>query len=625
MKTQLPIVMNIYENPEALPKHGEYRKILNLIGQQLGYIGVDAKAKRFGPVEEFRLVEGYRRQRHVVILNADDEAIFLTHGADTHGTVYLEAYVPEDNYNYRTIMKVRRTDPRAKVIKPTSTEKDVNMQVHVKTESIREIPKTGIIVDFINALDKQAGYSDRNNQPVTFGEVAFFRAMVGFRNHKWIELVPESDDPKAIVFLTVVDEAIVETDDPRVNGAGHMVARITRSLKKEVPEPPRADLAKRMLDSKGTVGNALGAKNAKDKEVFEKRYSVEKALNTGNKVKLFCDSEEELDAVLSMYNGGVWSAIQDVLIARDNKAMVRVTLGCTQAGVQLYMRLNDHSGSTYYWFDVNRFLPMERDKIEEDLAVFDLIWQEENKEEVVPTPPQDARGSKVENLNTEVELRGNRWLEVELGVDDIDRMTRLKNMDKGWFWSELFDELHYEGILDSAVVSVHEASHDDTVAVQVVHKNHAFFYCYKNRCLKAVSSEKITHAPAEVTMDIRVIGESKRKQFGFADLGRKFKGGRNAHRPFGAGVREMTSAQDIRREHEEADAGCQSWIPQMNQFVKVEGMQGTYIITDYDDYAEMFIVRLADTCRLGRETKLSPDSASLRVPGNALRPIVLKY
>lgn len=482
MKKQSPIVMDIYENPEAMPKHGEYRKIIHLIGQQLGYIDIGDKAKRFGPTEEFRLVEGYRRQRHVVLFPEDDDVVFLTRGTDASGKVCLEAYVPEGDYDYKTVMRIRRTDPRVKVTKPTSTEKDVAMQVHVKTESLREMPRTGMLVDFIKLLNEQDGYTDRDNKHVPFGEVAYFRAMVGFRNRKWIEFVPESGEPKDLIFLTVSDGKIMQEDDPRVNGSGNMLARITRSHKAAIPTPPRADLAKRLLDSDGLVGNALGGAHASKDERFDKRHSEKKALSTGEVVHLFCDDEEDMELVFSMYNTAVWSAIQEVLINRGNKAMVRITLGCTQAGVKLYMRVNDHSTTDHFEFDGNRFTPTSRDKIEEELAVLDVIWQ----------------------------------------LDDVEKC-------------------------------------------------------------KPVST---------VSLDTML---------------------RSGRRAFGAGV------------HEPECAAVRDWIPQMNQFVRVEGMKGAYVIADYDDYAEMFVVRMADSCRREREAQMNPDAVCLRVPGNALRPIALKY
>lgn len=493
MKKQSPIVMDIYENPEAMPKHGEYRKIIHLIGQQLGYIDIGDKAKRFGPTEEFRLVEGYRRQRHVVLFPEDDDVVFLTRGTDANGKVCLEAYVPEGDYDYKTVMKIRRTDPRVKVTKPTSTEKDVAMQVHVKTESLREMPRTGMLVDFIKLLNEQDGYTDRDNKHVPFGEVAYFRAMVGFRNRKWIEFVPESGEPKDLIFLTVSDGKIMQEDDPRVNGSGNMLARITRSHKAAIPTPPRADLAKRLLDSDGLVGNALGGAHASKDERFDKRHSEKKTLSTGEVVHLFCDNEEEMESVLSMYNTAVWSAIQEVLINRDNKAMVQITLGCTQAGVKLYMRVNDHSTTDYFEFDSNRFTPTSRDKIEEELAVLDVIWQQGDKEAELPEEqPKAAVQSKVE------------WMHKARG----------------------------------------------------------------------------TNAP---------------------------------RRAFGAGLHEPESGPE------------RDWIPQMNQFVRVEGMKGAYVIADYDDFAEMFVVRMADSCRREREAQMNPDAVCLRVPGNALRPIALKY
>jgi hypothetical protein len=747
---KLPTVnLTVVENAEKMPRWGQYRKLFTLIEQLVGYNDVDGSRHSFGHTEHFSLLQGYRGQRHVVLNKANGDVVFLDHAVNALGGVQLDAYVPEGSHTYKTLLKAERVDSALTPAKPTSTEKDVNMQVHVKTESIREIPKTGIIVDFIKALDKQAGYSDRNNQPVVFGEVAFFRAMVGFRNHKWIELVPESADPKAIVFLTVVDGNIIETDDPRINGAGHMVARITRTLKEEIPEPPRADLAKRFRDSEGVVGKALGGKNIdelsdelgydltfysaadckslttlfggawirevlriaseqklkgqfivrlvegyecvdgmKEGNRFDGAYfETDKASTDGvyrlhlsdgkmrpvdNKLEsikviksvrithqesvtpadenetdvpyvkhipmmgnseliltMTTDRQEAFDQVVSMFGGKVWAALDRLFMSRCDLYTARVELGQGTSATTLYMRLTDVDGNcSNYCFIDTIFAPMEQDCLTEVMFDMTVEMKHRNKIETrapgsVALRPQDVFNNKLEYLYSEVLLRANRKIEVELGVNDVDGMTYLQSIDNGRFWSELFDELHYEGMLDGAIVSTQITYRGGCVAVRVLYKNHTFFYHYNNSLQRV--NEDLDHA--EFTMTVRVMNEPKRKPFGMADVGKRFFGNRNAHRPFGAGVREVSSTQEIRRELEkaEADAESQTWIPQMNQFVKVEGMQGTYVIADYDDYADMFVVRLADACRRERETKLSPDSASLRVPGNVLRPIVLKY
>lgn len=73
-----------------------------------------------------------------------------------------------------------------------------------------------------------------------------------------------------------------------------------------------------------------------------------------------------------------------------------------------------------------------------------------------------------------------------------------------------------------------------------------------------------------------------------------------------------------------------TWIPQMNQFVKVESDDEVYIITDFDMYSEEFILEQADSARRNRRygAGVRGDSARIQpitVPGGRLRPWTLKY
>lgn len=79
------------------------------------------------------------------------------------------------------------------------------------------------------------------------------------------------------------------------------------------------------------------------------------------------------------------------------------------------------------------------------------------------------------------------------------------------------------------------------------------------------------------------------------------------------------------------------WIPQVNQFVHVEGDDELYTIVDFDQYAGSFILKLADTARHDRSARLGGQSLDSRngfgrkdggyftVEGGRLRPYTLRY
>ena len=75
-----------------------------------------------------------------------------------------------------------------------------------------------------------------------------------------------------------------------------------------------------------------------------------------------------------------------------------------------------------------------------------------------------------------------------------------------------------------------------------------------------------------------------------------------------------------------------TWTPQINQFVKVEGRTEMWVIHDYDDYNNEFIIKLADKTRAKRaETMMRRPMAThetladMSVKGSCLRPVVLSY
>lgn len=71
------------------------------------------------------------------------------------------------------------------------------------------------------------------------------------------------------------------------------------------------------------------------------------------------------------------------------------------------------------------------------------------------------------------------------------------------------------------------------------------------------------------------------------------------------------------------------WIPQINQFVRIEGEGEMYILEDFDQYTEMFILRLADSARRERTARLVGASINkdgfVTVEGGRLRPYTLRY
>lgn len=81
------------------------------------------------------------------------------------------------------------------------------------------------------------------------------------------------------------------------------------------------------------------------------------------------------------------------------------------------------------------------------------------------------------------------------------------------------------------------------------------------------------------------------------------------------------------------------WIPQMNQFVRIEGDDELYTIVDYDMYRNLFILRKADSARHERDMRLGGVSMDSRrgrhlhdehspcvtVKGGRLRPYTLSY
>jgi len=85
-------------------------------------------------------------------------------------------------------------------------------------------------------------------------------------------------------------------------------------------------------------------------------------------------------------------------------------------------------------------------------------------------------------------------------------------------------------------------------------------------------------------------------------------------------------------------APVRDWIPQMNQFVRVEGEDELYVIADYDLYKNMFILTIADSARREREARLggmsdrdyrmaraSMEDPHIRVEPGRLRPFTLRY
>lgn len=80
-------------------------------------------------------------------------------------------------------------------------------------------------------------------------------------------------------------------------------------------------------------------------------------------------------------------------------------------------------------------------------------------------------------------------------------------------------------------------------------------------------------------------------------------------------------------------AGVREWIPQVNQFVLVEGEEEVFIIDDFDLYTRSFILRIADSARRHRETTLGGSGLDsrgdrggyLRVKGDRMRPFTLQY
>lgn len=75
-----------------------------------------------------------------------------------------------------------------------------------------------------------------------------------------------------------------------------------------------------------------------------------------------------------------------------------------------------------------------------------------------------------------------------------------------------------------------------------------------------------------------------------------------------------------------------TWIPQMNQFVKVVGHNEMYIISDYDAVTGEFILTLADSTRAKRADELTSISdggpvieKKVMVQGRMLRPMMLVF
>lgn len=97
-------------------------------------------------------------------------------------------------------------------------------------------------------------------------------------------------------------------------------------------------------------------------------------------------------------------------------------------------------------------------------------------------------------------------------------------------------------------------------------------------------------------------------------------------RPLKMTAREAIEEATMIRAQREETKPAKEWIPQLNQFVTVVGLTGTYIIEDYDDYTGMFILHMADSCRRQRKVQLDGlERETLTVPGSEMRPIVLKY
>ncbi len=514
MKKLTNVKLNITYALKELPKWGEMRQIYNLLDKVEEYTDLDDKEIPFKSSEVFEILEGYRGQRFVA-LRRGGEYTFLRIERDDVGK-YLTQYVPEHKVKYKCIMRFTRqitSIPKT----PTVKEKEVPMQVHVKTESLRTIPKTGLIVSFIDKLNTQDGYTDRNNVQVKFPETAFFRIMVGFRNKKWIEFIPDEQNSKSIVFLALsYGDHLVELDDPRVNGTGQVLALITRSQKADTPIPQRGDLAKRLLDSDRIVGNAFSGNSIDDVPTSRSVKTV--PLANGMQLDTLCDDAPVLEYLISFNHGQVWEALKKVFVTRGKGAMTSVTLGVDKQMDEMFLRLNDHSTTEYYVLNNDSFEQINKDGITDELIKLNIQMKPQTENDDNPT--KDVFGKKA----------------------------------------------------------------------------------------------------------------------GIADIGARFRGGHNAHRPFGAGVRETQCISEEERKPEPT-ALNREWIPQMNQFVKVEGMGGTYVISDYDDYDDVFIVRLADSCRRERESRLTStrytvfdhrddkieELGDIRVPGDALRPIVLKY
>lgn len=97
------------------------------------------------------------------------------------------------------------------------------------------------------------------------------------------------------------------------------------------------------------------------------------------------------------------------------------------------------------------------------------------------------------------------------------------------------------------------------------------------------------------------------------------------------GVTDIAASEEVPQVH----VPTREWIPQLNQFVQIEGEAELYILVDFDLYLNQFIVQIADSARAeragrfggfdGKCSRTVYESAGKMVDGSRLRPFTLRY
>ncbi|MNI30559.1 hypothetical protein D3C73_844110 [compost metagenome] len=92
---------------------------------------------------------------------------------------------------------------------------------------------------------------------------------------------------------------------------------------------------------------------------------------------------------------------------------------------------------------------------------------------------------------------------------------------------------------------------------------------------------------------------------------------------------ERTTTRGTEHVHTDPRIPTREWIPQINQYVRIEGEEALYYIADYDQYKHVFLLALADSCRRERQARVEDSRSAEKNPGlievepGRLRPFVL--